>query len=102
MKSIRDAQTTMKSRIFHGSSIYGVKFLDFISLLFITNPSATILIIASKVKSTVKQLSRYPMNIIIGSSGFASGLSITRVIELIKIKERMIPSNIAATRFVLF
>ena len=61
------------------------------------NPRATILIIASRVNNTVKQLSRYPMNTIIGSSGSAKGLSITKVIELIKISERMIPSNIEDT-----
>ena len=42
------------------------------------------------------------MKTMVGSSGSRSGLSITSVIELIKISDKMIPSKIEETLIVLF
>ena len=42
------------------------------------------------------------MNTMVGSSGSLSGLSMTRVMELIKMRERMIPWKMEETLIVLF
>ena len=62
-------------------------------------PIAMILIVASRVNNTVKQLSRYPTKTIIEDSGSESGLSMTKVIELMTINDMMTPSKILAATF---
>ena len=56
-KSIIDAITTMKSTMFQGFRMYGVKPLSLRILLLNKNPMAMILIKDSMVKESVKQLS---------------------------------------------
>ena len=52
-----------------------------------------ILMEASIVKRTVKQLSRYPMNKMVSDSGLDNGVLMTSVTELIRIRVRILLSN---------
>lgn len=58
MKSMREAITTIRSIIFHGFLMYGGKPFYLRVALLNKNPWAMILMQASMVNKTVKQLSR--------------------------------------------
>jgi hypothetical protein len=102
MKSIREATTTIRSIMFQGFLMYGGKPFYLNVELLNKNPYAIILIQASIVKSTVKQLSKYPTNKMISDSGLLKGVLITRVTELIKIRVKILLSNSFAQRFTFF
>ena len=85
--------------MFQGFRIYETNPFSLSEELLKKKPKAIIFTKASMVNKTVKQLSRYPTKIINADYGSASGLSMTKVMELIKIKSKMMPSKILAVKF---
>ena len=102
MKSMSDAITTMRSIMLHGFLMYGGNPFCLRVALLNRNPWAMILMQASIVNKTVKQLSRYPTNKMYSDLGLLSGVLMTKVTELIKIRVKILLSNNLAHRLTFF
>jgi hypothetical protein len=88
-KSIKEAITTKKSRIFQGFLRYGTIGPSLLKI----KPEAMILILASIVNKTVNTISMYLRTTMKPESGSDKGLSITSVILEMMISARMKYSN---------